>query len=196
MKTEYLIERVKTSRNTLSETLKNDLIFQGKKIVRPLTKVMPKLSSYVITAQLLEIIGEIGGDDAFKTLSLLLDDAVQDDLPQRMLSQSCIVGLASIADDKSYYRLKETLEFTNPDIRITAAEALFNLSNKRPELKDDIVKELETALQQETYEKTGLILIETLNNLGKTVSGNFKWTNKLKKTLPEKTHTPVKTSKK
>ena len=89
--TYYLIERVKLAKNSISTSLREDLINAGDIIVRPLIKILPDLRSYVVTSDVIEIMGNIGGKDAYNALSTLIEDSPPGNLPKRLISQVAYV---------------------------------------------------------------------------------------------------------
>lgn len=173
--TNYLIERIKFAKNNLSPVLKNDLINAGQEIVKPIIKLLPSMTSYVVTADLLETMGCIGGNDSFNALNTILEDAPPGNLPVRLISQSCIKGLGFIGDQKSLTVIIKALSFTDPELRYVAVKTLSKLYTEKPEYKNQIIDALRIALANETYQKTGVLLEDTLERFGQTIIRRQSW---------------------
>ncbi|MGD9580129.1 MAG: AAA family ATPase [Vampirovibrionia bacterium] len=176
--TYYLIERVKIAKNSISTALKEDLINAGDIIVRPLIKLLPELRSYVVTSDIIEIIGQIGGQDSFNALSKLIDDAPQGNLPKRLISQSCIRGLSYIGDEQSIATIIHCLGYNDIELRYTAIDALSKLAYANPDHKSNIIKALQIAHANETFEKPGQLIEKTLEKLNIPVTKKDVWPNK------------------
>lgn len=173
----YLIDKVKMARSSLSYSLKEDLIKSGQNVSRQLIKLLPDLNSYVVTSDVLEILGQIGGNDAFKALSTLLEDAQPGNLPKRLISQSCIRGLTAIGNQQSVDTLINALNFFDQELKCTAIDALNKLSSTKPEYKPQIISAFINAHQKETFEKPGKLLEDSLEKLGQPIARKQTWTN-------------------
>jgi ATP-dependent protease Clp ATPase subunit len=176
--TEYLIERVRFARNALTVSLKEDLINAGEPVVRPLIKLLPGLNSYIVTADILEVLGKIGNKDAFRALSTLLEDVPRGNLPKRLISQSCIRGLSHIADENSIAEIIKVLSFRDSELRYSAIESLSKIASIKPDYKNRIIEALKTTHYNETFEKPGTLIEDTLERLGQSVQRKANWTNK------------------
>lgn len=176
--TYYLIERVKLAKNSISTSLREDLINAGDFIIRPLIKVLPDLRSYVVTSDIIEVMGHIGGKDAYNALSTLIEDAPVGNLPKRLISQSCIRGLSYIATDESIGTIIKCLGYRDSELRHTAIESLTKLAFIKPEHKTNIIQALQIAHNNETFEKPGQLLEQSLEKLGTPVPIKDIWPNR------------------
>lgn len=172
-----LIERVKITKTSLSSSLRDDLINAGEVIVKPLIKLLPSLTSYVVTADAIEVLGNIGGNEAYKALSTLLEDAPPGNLPKRLISQSCIRGLTTIGNESSVSALIEALSFKDIELRYTIVDSLTKIALVKAEFRPQITEALHFALQHETFEKPGRQLEDSLEKLGQPVNRRETWPN-------------------
>jgi ATP-dependent Clp protease ATP-binding subunit ClpA len=181
--TQHLIDRVKYAKNSLPSTLREDLIKADQPIVRPLIRLLPALSSYVVTSDVIEILGNIGGDDALRALSTLLEDSPPGNLPKRLISQSCIKGLGNIANEESIQAISKALTFHDNELRYMAADTLGKIALHKPELKGKVSNTLRLAVINETFEKPGKLMEDILEKMGEKVQRKDFWTNKSNKPL-------------
>ena len=195
--TEYLIDRVRFARNSLSISLKEDLLRAGDKVVRPLIKILPSLNSYVVTADILEILGHIGGNDAYTALSTLLEDAPAGNLPKRLISQSCIKGLGYISDEASIASIIKCLSYYDTELRYTAVDVLSKIAHQKQDYKDKIINALQLAYQAETFESVGHHIEHSLEKLNVTLSKKDIWSNKQRTStiITPPVSTPITASK-
>lgn len=191
---EYLVERVKIARSSLSVSLKEDLIKQGQSIVRPLITLLPGLHSFVVTSDILEILGEIGGNDAKSALITLLEDSPRGNLPKRLISQSCITGLAKIADNDCVAALIISLKFRDNELRYSAINNLGKIALNNNEHHNTISEGLLNAYNNENYQKHGLLIESYLEKLGQSFQKKGKWTNTPNESIiiePDRSSTPA-----
>lgn len=180
--TSNLIERVKLAKTSISSSLREELINAGETIVRPLITILPELNSYIVTSDILEILGQIGGNDAFHALSMLLEDAPAGNLPKRLISQSCIQGLSLIGDEQSISTIIKCLGYNDNELRYAAIDKLSKLAFVKPQFKNQISMALQLALQNETYEKPGKLIESSLEKLGTPINKKLSWPNKPSRT--------------
>ncbi|MEW5819994.1 MAG: AAA family ATPase [Cyanobacteriota bacterium] len=174
---DYLIERVKFAKTGISSNLREELINSGETVVRPLIKLLPSIHSYLVTADILEILGHIGGEDSYRALTTLLEDANVGNLPKRLISQSCIKGLGYNGSEQSISAIINALAFSDSELRYTAIDALSKLAHSKPEYRTQIIKALQLAHQAEVFEKPGRLLEKSLEQLGEKVISKTSWAN-------------------
>lgn len=178
--TDKLIEKLKNSRNTISPALREDLIARGESVIRPLIKALPSLNSFVVTADTLDILATIGGEDAYNALSALLEDSPNDNIPKRLISQTCIKGLAQIGTEKSTHRIIDALSFSNQALRITAIEELTAIAKKQPQLRSFITEKLKFSAHRETSKIVGEKFLDALCILNDPIEKHIDWDDNAK----------------
>lgn len=183
--TNYLIERVKFAKSSLSTSLKDDLISAGEPVVRQLITLLPQISSYVVISDILELFGQIGGSDAENALSTLLEDAPVGNLPKRLISQSCIRGLGLIANASSVNRLIKVLSYKDVELRYLAINNLLQIATYKPDFKNEIIMSFNRYYASETFEKPGKAYEHALLKLGQNLTPRSDWENKPKSLIIE-----------